>query len=125
MIALLDSVGILFGFTMEFTTGFCLGSQWDSVWDSVWVHNGIHYGFSVRSDQVQRIGIDLTKLESFDADHDGLIDYIEKLFIGRRLDPNTRTELKNAAAIHSEDPTAIARTVLQILVAAPEFAVQK
>ena len=87
--------------------------------------DGISYGFEVRGDQVQRIGIDISNLESFAGDHDGLVDYIERLFIGRRLDANTRTELKNAAALHVDDPTAMARSVLQIVVAAPEFAVQK
>ncbi|MFT4637766.1 MAG: hypothetical protein ACI8T1_001076 [Verrucomicrobiales bacterium] len=41
------------------------------------------------------------------------------------LDAETRTHLEEAASIYSGDLTAVARAVLQVLVAAPEFAIQK
>ena len=87
--------------------------------------DGIRYGFSVRSDHPQGIGIDLTALESRAADGDLLVDYLEKLFVGRVLDTGTRTQLKAAASIYADSPTEAAKAVLQILVASPEFAIQK
>ena len=89
------------------------------------LYDGIRSGFSVRGDQVQPIPLELAGLESRTATVATLIDYVEKLFIGRRFDSETRSRLEEAAGAYAGDPEGIARTVLQIIVASPEFAVEK
>ncbi len=88
------------------------------------LHDGIRDGVSVRSNQARRIRFNLNALTALAGDVEALLDYAETVLVGRRLEPETRTELANALAPYAGDPERVARTLLQVLVATPEFSIQ-
>lgn len=108
-----------------FASEFQIVTELVAVYMANHLFDGIRSGFYVGSNHVQSLGINLSALESLVGNPDGLIDHLEKLFIGRRLASDTRAHIKAAIAPYAGDPTATAKTVLQVLVAAPEFAIQK
>ncbi len=89
------------------------------------LYDGIRSGFYVDSSHVQRLGVNLSKLEALVGNPDDLLNRLEKVLVGRRLASETRAHIKAAIAPYADDPTDTAKTVLQVLVASPEFAIQR
>lgn len=89
------------------------------------LYDGIRYGFAVDRSQVDYLRLNLAAIIARVSNSNALIDYLEVLLIGRPLASASRAELSKIVSQYQDDPEAAAESILQTIVAIPEFAVQR
>jgi hypothetical protein len=70
-----------------------------------------------------RIRLDLTDLEGLATDPDALLERVDLVFLGGRLDAATRATVRAAIAPLEADPGLRVRLALYLILAAPGYAI--